>query len=198
MKMFQYVITLVLPVFIKKFPDIFLSLVSPLQSQFFCMTFSLLRFHFFFNLWPLTSSILAFCWLFIFCHQGALTPVPANQLLSELQAAVQPTDCSHHALCVCVICWFMYWVDLVTMEMVAWWLEVTQYVLLNIHIILYLVTNCYRIFFFLNDSWIRNNKWSWLLYLLCWLFFYMTEASRSNLGPTWGNITKAWFGLIVL
>lgn len=46
--MFQYVITLVLPVFIKKFPDIFLSLVSPLQSQFFCMTFSLLRFHFFF------------------------------------------------------------------------------------------------------------------------------------------------------
>lgn len=116
-------------------------------------------------------DIVAFCWLFIFCHQGALTPVPANQLLSELQAAVQPTDCSHHALCVCVICWFMYWVDLVTMEMVAWWLEVTQYVLLNIHIILYLVTNCYRIFFFLNDSWIRNNKWSWLLYSLCWLFF---------------------------
>lgn len=116
-------------------------------------------------------DIVALCWLFIFCHQGALTPVPANQLLSELQAAVQPTDCSHHALCVCVICWFMYWVDLVTMEMVAWWLEVTQYVLLNIHIILYLVTNCYRIFFFLNDSWIRNNKWSWLLYSLCWLFF---------------------------
>lgn len=84
------------------------------------------------------------------------------------------TSCS---VCVCVICWFMYWVDLVTMEMVAWWLEVTQYVLLNIHIILYLVTNCYRIFFFLNDSWIRNNKWSWLLYSLCWLFFYMTEAS---------------------
>lgn len=55
MKMFQYVITLVLPVFIKKSPDIFLSLVSPLQSQFFCMTFSLLRFHFFFliyDLWP--------------------------------------------------------------------------------------------------------------------------------------------------
>lgn len=45
--MFQYVITLVLPVFIKKFSDIFLPLVSPLQSQFFCMTFSLLRFHFF-------------------------------------------------------------------------------------------------------------------------------------------------------
>lgn len=141
-------------------------------------------------------DIVALCWLFIFCHQGALTPVPANQLLSELQAAVQPTDCSHHALCVCVICWFMYWVDLVTMEMVAWWLEVTQYVLLNIYII-----SCDKLlqdFFFLNDSWIRNNKWSWLLYLLCWLFFYMTEASRSNLGPTWGNITEAWFGLIVL
>lgn len=180
MKMFQYVITLVLPVFIKKFPDIFLSLVSPLQSQFFCMTFSLLRFHFFliYDLWPPPYCWhCSLCWLFIFCHRGALTPVPANQLLSELQAAVQPTDCSHHALCVCVICWFMYWVDLVTMEMVAWWLEVTQYVLLNIHIILYLVTNCYRIFFFLNDSWIRNNKWSWLLYSLCWLFFYMTEAS---------------------
>lgn len=201
--MFQYVITLVLPVFIKKFPDIFLSLVSPLQSQFFCMTFSLLRFHFFFfiyDLWPPP-----YCWHCSFMLTVyILSPGGAHRCPSQSTSFWTTSCCTTNRLltscsvCVCVICWFMYWVDLVTMEMVAWWLEVTQYVLLNIYIILYLVTNCYRIFFFLNDSWIRNNKWSWLLYLLCWLFFYMTEASRSNLGPTWGNITKAWFGSIVL
>lgn len=44
----------------------------------------------------------------------------------------------------------------------------------------YYIISCDKLlqdFFFLNDSWIRNNKWSWLLYSLCWLFFYMTEAS---------------------
>lgn len=151
MKMFQYVITLVLPVFIKKFPDIFLSLVSPLQSQFFCMTFSLLRFHFFliYDLWPPP-----YCWHCSFLLTVyILSPGGAHPCPSQSTSFWTTSCCTTNRLltscsvCVCVICWFMYWVDLVTMEMVAWWLEVTQYVLLNIYIILYLVTNCYRIFF---------------------------------------------------
>lgn len=137
--MFQYVITLVLPVFIKKFPDIFLSLVSPLQSQFFCMTFSLLRFHFFFiyDLWPPP-----YCWHCSFMltvyilSPGGTHPCPSQSTSFWTTSCCTTnrllTSCS---VCVCVICWFMYWVDLVTMEMVAWWLEVTQYVLLNIYII---------------------------------------------------------------
>lgn len=113
-------------------------------------------------------DIVALCWLFILSPRGA-HPCP-SQSTSFWTTSCCTTNKLLTSCCVCVICWFMYRVDLVTMEMVAWWLEVTH-VLLNIYIILYLVTNCYRIFFFLNDSWIRNNKWSWLLYSLCWLFF---------------------------
>lgn len=118
-------------------------------------------------------DIVALCWLFIFCHQGALTPVPANQLLSELQAAVQPTDCSHHAPCVCVcdlliyvLSWPSYHGDgcMVTGGHTICFVKYIYYILWQI------VTG---FFFFLNDSWIRNNKWSWLLYSLCWLFFFI-------------------------
>lgn len=49
---------------------------------------------------------LALCWLFILSIGGALTPVPSQSTLSETQAAVQPTNCSHSP--VCVICWSMY------------------------------------------------------------------------------------------
>lgn len=180
MKMFQYVITLVLPVFIKKFSDIFLSLVSPLQSQFFCMTFSLLRFHFFliYDLWPPP-----YCWHCSFMLTVyILSPGGAHPCPSQSTSFWTTSCCTTNRLltscsvCVCdlliyVLSWPSYHGDgcMVTGGHTICFVKYIYYII-----------SCDKLlqdFFFLNDSWIRNNKWSWLLYSLCWLFFYMTEAS---------------------